>query len=301
MLQFEWMGLPLFKAGDFSITVGQVLAFCAVLIATLIISKIARLAMRRLRSREFVFSSAQLYALERLVHYLILLAGFVVALSAIGMDVSKLAIIAGALGIGIGLGLQNIVNNFVSGLVILFERSLKVGDFIELANGLVGEVKEINMRSTLIRTNDNVDILIPNAEVIGNQLTNWTLEENIRRFRIEFGVAYGSDKELVKKAALEAAEAVPYTLNKPGRESAVWMTGFGDSALNFVLGVWVSPEQVKRPTALTSDYLWAIDDAFRKYKIEIPFPQRDLHLRSARVPVAFKSADPESNHSGVED
>ncbi len=291
MLQFEWMGLPLFKAGEFSITVGQLLVFFAVLLATLLISKVARLAIGRLRSREFVFSSAQLYALERLVHYLILLAGFVVALSTIGIDVSKLAIIAGALGIGIGLGLQNIVNNFVSGLVILFERSLKVGDFIELSNGLVGEVKEINMRSTLIRTNDNVDILIPNAEVIGNQLTNWTLEENIRRFRIEFGVAYGSDKELVKKAALEAAASVPYTLDMPGRNAAVWMTGFGDSSLNFILGVWVSPEQVKRPTALTSDYLWAIDDAFRKYKIEIPFPQRDLHLRSAQAPLALKHSE----------
>ncbi len=281
MLQFEWLSFPLFKTGEFTITVGQVFAFFLVLLVTLIISKVVRMAMRRLRSREFVFSSAQLYALERIVHYVILVVGFVVALSTVGIDVGKLAILAGALGIGIGLGLQNIVNNFVSGLVILFERSLKVGDFIELSNGLVGEVKEINMRSTLIRTNDNVDILIPNAEVIGNQLTNWTLEENIRRFRISFGVAYGSDKDVVKKAALEAAESVPYTLNKPGRETSVWMTGFGDSSLDFILAVWVSPEQVKRPTALTSDYLWAIDDAFRKYGIEIPFPQRDLHLRSA--------------------
>ncbi|MDX1453182.1 MAG: mechanosensitive ion channel [Oleiphilaceae bacterium] len=295
MFQFEWLSFPLFKAGEFAITFGQILAFLLVIIATLLISKLVRLAMRRLRSREFVFSQAQLYALERLVHYLILLAGFVVALSTVGIDVSKLAIIAGALGIGIGLGLQNIVNNFVSGLVILFERSLKVGDFIELANGLVGEVKEINMRSTLIRTNDNVDILIPNAEVIGNQLTNWTLEENIRRFRVPFGVAYGSDKELVKKAALEAATNVPYTLDKPGRQAQVWMTGFGDSSLNFILAVWVSPEQVKRPTALTSDYLWAIDDAFRKYDIEIPFPQRDLHLRSAGVPLELRQVNANSD------
>ncbi|TNC81102.1 MAG: potassium transporter KefA [Oleiphilus sp.] len=293
MFEFEWLSFALFKSGDYAITLGQIMAFFLVLIVTLIISKVIRMAMHRLRSREFVFSAAQIYALERIVHYLILVVGFVVALSTVGIDVGKLAILAGALGIGIGLGLQNIVNNFVSGLVILFERSLKVGDFIELSNGLVGEVKEINMRSTLIRTNDNVDILIPNAEVIGNQLTNWTLEENIRRFRIAFGVAYGSDKQAVKKAALEAADSVPYTLDRAGRETSVWMTGFGDSSLDFTLAVWVSPEQVKRPTALTSDYLWALDDAFRKYGIEVPFPQRDLHLRSAESVISVHNQNRE--------
>ncbi|WP_075188269.1 mechanosensitive ion channel family protein [Teredinibacter haidensis] len=275
-----WLEFELIRIGDFSFTLARLLSFFLIIIVTFVASKIVQRGLKRLYGRGAAMTGAQLYALGRILHYFILAAGFLMAVSALGVNVSKLTILAGALGVGIGLGLQNIVNNFVSGLVILLERSLKVGDFIELSAGVVGEVLEINMRSTLIRTNDNVDILVPNAELIGGMVTNWTLEENIRRFRIPFGVAYGSDKSLVKKAVLEAAISVPYTLSKKGREPIVWMTGFGDNSLNFVLGVWVSPEQVKAPTTLTSDYLWAIDDAFHKYKIEIPFPQRDIHLRS---------------------
>lgn len=283
MLDWAWLDQPLFSSESFTLNIGQVLAFILVLVLTWLVSKMIRNALNRFAKANHSMTNAHVYTLGRFVHYAILVVGFVFALSFIGIDFSKLAIVAGALGIGIGLGLQNIVNNFVSGLVILMEKSLKVGDFIELQSNLCGEVIEVNMRSTLIRTNDNVDILVPNAELIGGMVTNWTLEENIRRFRIRFGVAYGSDKEQVKKAALEAADKVAYTLKVPGREPQVWMTGFGDSSLDFVLGVWVSPGQVKRPTALASDYLWALDDALRKYAIEIPFPQRDLHLRSGFV------------------
>lgn len=275
-----WFETKLINLIGFSLTIGQLLLFLLVILLTLLLSRSIRAALKKLKKKENAITNAQVYALGRFIHYAILVTGFVIAVSFLGIDLSKLAIVAGALGIGIGLGLQNIVNNFVSGIVILLERSLKVGDFIELNNTLVGEVIEINMRATLVRTNDNVDILIPNADLIGNMVTNWTLEENIRRFRIPFSVAYGSDKALVKKAALEAANNVSYTLHVNGKEPLVWMTGFGDSSLDFILGIWVSPEQVKRPTSLSSDYLWAIDDAFQRYGIEIPFPQRDLHIRS---------------------
>jgi small-conductance mechanosensitive channel len=281
----EWLTFKIIDFGGFLLTLDQLLMFFLVIALTFIISRSVRKGLNRLNKRANALNGPQIYTMSRFIHYIILVVGFLFSLSVIGIDVSKLTIMAGALGIGIGLGLQNIVNNFVSGLVILLEKSLKVGDFIEIQNGLVGEVAEVNMRATLIRTNDNVDILIPNAELIGGMVTNWTLQDNIRRFRISFGVAYGSDKELVKKAVLEAAKNVDYTLYMPGRDPVVWMTGFGDSSLNFVLGVWVNPSQVKRPTALTSDYLWAIDDAFRKYNIEIPFPQRDLHLRSSNVEI----------------
>jgi len=294
-MAIDWLSFELVRIGDFKFTVFQLFSFMLIIVATLIVSRIVRSALRGLQRRGSDITSAQIYALGRILHYTILVVGFLMALSVVGLNVGKLAFMAGALGVGIGLGLQGIVNNFVSGLVILLERSLKVGDFIELASGVVGEVIEIHMRATLIRTNDNVDILIPNAELIGGMVTNWTLEEAVRRFRVPFSVAYGSDKELVRKAALEAALSVKYTLNKVGREPVVWMNGFGDSSLNFVLGVWVTPEQVKRPTALTSDYLWAIDDAFRKYRIEIPFPQRDLHLRSSAATLttrALAAVDP---------
>ncbi|KMT63656.1 mechanosensitive ion channel family protein [Catenovulum maritimum] len=276
----EWWHYKILNIGEFSLELSQLILAVCIVIFTFIFSAVLRKILVRVAKSEAVISTVQIYIINRILHYIIIVVGFVIALSALGINFSKLALIASALGIGIGLGLQGIVNNFVSGLAILLEKSLKVGDFIELASGLTGEVIEVNMRATLIRTNDNVDILIPNAELTNGLVTNWTLEENTRRFRIPFGVAYGSDKNLVKQAVLEAANSVPYTLNEKGREPIVWMTGFGDSSLNFTLGVWVGHEQVKRPTALTSDYLWAIDDALRRHKIEIPFPQRDLHIRT---------------------
>jgi small-conductance mechanosensitive channel len=286
-----WLELDstLIKFGEYSVSYAQLLTAVLVILATYVISALVRRGLMRIGRGDREITNAQIYAISRILHYVILVVGFVVAISSLGIPVGKLALLASALGIGIGLGLQGIVNNFVCGLAILLEKSLKIGDFIELSSGVTGEVKAIHMRATLVRTNDNVDILIPNAELVNSNVTNWTLEENVRRFRIPFGVAYGTDKTLVKKAVLEAANSVPYTLKTPGREPAVWMTGFGDSSLDFVLGVWVSADQVKRPTALSSDYLWAIDDAFRKYQIEIPFPQRDLHFRSRSFDVDAES------------
>ncbi|RXE87187.1 mechanosensitive ion channel domain-containing protein [Pseudoalteromonas sp. A757] len=289
-VDIPWLDQKLFSLGKFSLEVGEALSFIAVIVATLVISKILRLAFNRLASRQGVIQHTSAYVIGRIIHYIVLFIGLIIALTALGFEITELALVASALGVGIGLGLQGLVNNFVSGLVLLLEKTVKVGDFVELTNGVVGEVIAIHMRSTWIRTNDNVDLLIPNSEMVSNTITNWTMSDKYRRFRIPFSVAYGSDKEKVERAALEAAKNVQYTLNTPGREATVWMTGFGDSSLNFTLGVWVQPEQVKRPTALVSDYLWAIDDAFRKYQIEIPFPQRDLHLRSG-----FSMEKPDEN------
>lgn len=281
--------------GDYSLETSQVLTFFFILLATFFIALIIRKTFKRLSRRKKVFAAPQIYMISRFSHYLIWVIGFVIALSALGIDFSKLALVASALGVGIGLGLQGIVNNFVSGLAILLEKSVKVGDFIELDSGVTGEVMEIHMRATLIRTNDNVDILIPNADLTNGKLINWTLEETVRRFRIPFGVAYGSDKEIVKIAALEAAKNVEYTLDNAKKKPLVWMTGFGESSLDFVLAVWVEADNVKRPSSLTSDYLWAIDDAFRKYNIEIPFPQRDLHFRSCQNPLKLSNENSDCN------
>ncbi len=208
-----------------------------------------------------------------------------IALSSIGLDFSNLALVAGALSVGIGFGLQSIVNNFVSGLIILFEHTLRVGDYIELDTGLTGTVKSINVRSTLINTNDNIDIVVPNSEFVTTRLTNWTLGERILRVRIPFGVAYGSDKDTVKKAALEAAAEVQYTLtHMKGREPDVWLVEYGDNSLNFLLLVWVNRQGARRPTRTRAAYLWALETKLAEHGIEIPFPQRDLHLRSGWPP-----------------
>ncbi|VUD42536.1 Mechanosensitive channel MscK [Thalassocella blandensis] len=279
----EWWNKEIFWLGEYTLTLSQLVTALVVFIATFIVSSFIRRALSSVASKRTHIHPAQIYVITRILHYIILATGILIAVSLLGVNVGKLTLVASALGIGIGLGLQGIVNNFVSGLILLLEKSVKVGDFIELNSGIAGEVLAIHMRATLVRTNDNVDILIPNSQLIGDSVTNWTHEDNIRRFRIPFGVAYGSDKNLVKQAVLEATHNVPHTLVSDVYKPNVFMTGFGDSSLDFVLAVWVNADQVKRPAGLFSDYLWAIDDAFRKYKIEIPFPQRDLHVRSSHV------------------
>ncbi|MEO1580261.1 MAG: mechanosensitive ion channel domain-containing protein [Pseudomonadota bacterium] len=211
----------------------------------------------------------------------LLFAAVMLAMNAIGIDLTALAVFSGAIGVGIGFGLQSIFSNLMAGIILLLEKSVKVGDFIEFDNGLRGKVREINVRATLVTTNDNVDILVPNEEFIRTRVTNWTLREGYRRVRIPFGVAYGTDKELVKKAALEAAEAVPHRLTGPhAKEPEVWLMNFGASSLDFELVIWLRPESVKRPSRVIADYNWALEDALTKYGIEIPFPQRDLHVRT---------------------
>jgi potassium efflux system protein len=174
-----------------------------------------------------------------------IIIAILIALQVVGVNLTALTILSGTLGIGIGFGLQAIFSNFVSGLIILIEKSVKVGDFIELQSGVTGLVREINIRSTLVTTNDNVDILVPNEEFIKAQVINWTLREARRRTHVPFGVAYGSDKELVRKAGFEAADEVEWTLKgMPGRSPQVWLTKFGDSALEFELVVWFTDAAV---------------------------------------------------------
>jgi small-conductance mechanosensitive channel len=251
----------------------------------MLLSRIIRIAIRRVSESDYSGTQASMYTVGRLTHYAIIIFAIFIALTSIGLDFSSLALVAGALSVGIGFGLQSIVNNFVSGLIILFEHSLRVGDYIELDTGLTGTVKAINVRSTLINTNDNIDIVVPNSEFVTTRLTNWTLGERILRVRIPFGVAYGSDKDLVRKAAMEAAAEVSFTLtNMKGREPDVWLVDFGDNSLNFLLLVWVNRQGAKRPTRTRAAYLWALETTLTKYGIEIPFPQRELHLRSGWPP-----------------
>jgi len=268
-----------FSIGEAPVTGGDILRIMIILGVAFLLSRTIRYAMRRVSRGEQAGTQASLYTVSRLAHYTIVIVAMLIALSSIGLDFSSLAIVAGALGVGIGFGLQSIVSNFVSGLIILFEHSLRVGDYIELDTGLTGTVKAINVRSTLIRTNDNIDIVVPNSEFVTTRLTNWTLGEHFLRVRIPFGVAYGSDKDLVKKAALEAAANVTYTLkHMRGRDPDVWLVEFGDSSLNFLLLVWVNRQGAERPTRTRAAYLWELETKFREYGIEIPFPQRDLNL-----------------------
>ena len=207
-----------------------------------------------------------------------------VALHLVGVNLGALTFFSGALGVGIGFGLQSVFSNFISGVILLMEKTLKVGDFIELQGGLSGLVKEINFRSTVLTTNDNIDIIVPNEAFIKNQLINWTHMDAKRRIHVPFGVAYGTPKELVEKAGLEAAQSLPWTFDDKGdRKPQVWLVKFGDFRLEFELIVWLTDEAVLRPQRVMADYVWQIHSALERHKITIPVPQRDLHLRTPEV------------------
>lgn len=255
---------------------GTVLLVLLIWVAT----QVSKLAHARLQQSKSLNPSMR-SLVSQLVRLGTLFFAAMIALNAIGVDLTALAVFSGAVGVGIGFGLQAIFSNLMSGAIMLIEGSVSVGDFVELESGVTGEVKEINTRATLITTNDRVDILVPNSQFINGTVTNWTLREKHRRTRIPFGVAYGTDKDLVKKAALEAAASLPHELKgKDARAPEVWLVGFGESSLDFELVLWLHPDAVKRPMAVLAEYNWAIETALKKYNIEIPFPQRDLHIRS---------------------
>ena len=213
-------------------------------------------------------------AVGTIVRYLILVLGFIIVLQTVGIDLSTLSILAGALGIGIGFGLQNITNNFVSGIVILFERPIKVGDRIEVGE-IAGDVVKISLRSTTILTNDNITIIVPNSKFISSTIINWSHNDRKVRFNIPIGVSYESDPEQVKALLLKVAEEETTILKKPAPD--VIFTEFADSSLNFNLRVWTK-KHITTPQILESKLYFQIFRIFKENKIEIPFPQRDLHI-----------------------
>jgi small-conductance mechanosensitive channel len=196
-------------------------------------------------------------------------------LSIAGFDVSNLAIIAGALSVGIGFGLQNIVSNFVSGLILLFERPVKSGDWVEVGS-TVGFIEKIKIRATRIKTFDNAEILVPNSELLSNHVKNWTLSNSIGRVTIKVGVAYGTDTQKVKKILLQVAKDHKQVINHSPYESNVVFREFGDSSLNFELRVMI--KDIKNIIQVLSDLNFEVDRIFRESDISIPFPQRDLHI-----------------------
>ncbi|HXH02393.1 MAG TPA: mechanosensitive ion channel domain-containing protein [Candidatus Competibacteraceae bacterium] len=273
-----WAGESLFKIAGIPVTMLGLLRITLILFVAWWVSHGLRRALKRAGERRDSATQALFYTIGRLSHYLIIILGLMIGLTSIGFDFTNFALVAGAVILGVGFGLRAILFNFVAGLILLVDRSLKVGDFIELDSGLAGEVQAINMRSTLIRTNDDVDIVVPNSEFINAKIVNWTLEEGPRRIHVPFRVAYGSDIERVRQVALEVADRLPYTAKE--RTSGVWLVDFGENSLDYELVVWITPAAVKRPGAVYAAYKGEIETILRKYGIEVPIPQRDLRLRS---------------------
>jgi small-conductance mechanosensitive channel len=274
----DYLNYPLIKQeGSFKVSiVSLILLILIISIATLISRYTRRFLKKRVLPRFHIEIGLQ-YTLLRLVHYLIIALGVLYALKVgFSVDLTSVAVILGFLSVGIGFGLQYAAADIASGFILLFERPIRIGDWLALEGGVEGRVENISLRSTVLVTNENMAVIMPNSKLVQNKFVNYSYGTQNVRLNIPIGVAYGSDLEQVSTALLEAARSVKEVLSDPA--PIVHFADFGDSALNLQIRLWIS-EPRKHPQ-ISSKVNFAINQAFRKYNIEIPFPQRDIHIRS---------------------
>jgi small-conductance mechanosensitive channel len=266
------------KVGALSLTLGGVLAFVLTIVIAPILGRFINLILD-----QGVFPRTELprgvpYAVKTLVRYAVFTLAFLAALAAAGVQLSQLSILLGGLGVGVGLGLQDVVKNFAAGLTLLLERRVHVGDVVQVrGSDIFGRVLEIGMRASVVRNWDGAEVVVPNADLVASAVTNWTLSDQLRRIEIPVGVAYGTDPERVVALLLEVAHQHSDVLKHPPTQAL--FQGFGDSSLDFLLRAW-SDAVYDRTLAIRSDLVIAIHSALREAGITIPFPQRDLHLAS---------------------
>lgn len=269
----EAFNRSLFKVGSSNFSLFSVLSILFYLIILYFVSSRIRSLMLKRFAR---FHNSKIETVSVLLHYFILTVGTLVILQSAGLDLSTLTVLAGAIGIGLGFGLQNVANNFISGLIILFERPIKVGDRIELSE-IMGQVMRIGLRSTTVLTNDNISIIIPNADFISNNVINWNHTDDIVRLRLPIGVSYNSDPKRVVEVLEAAIKNVDGVLID--RKSDVILDSFDESSIKFFVRVWTK-DLSKKPGILKHNVNMAIWEALKKEKISIPFPQMDLHVKS---------------------
>ena len=271
------LDVALFQMGETTVTLGTLLSALALIVLFLYLTgRVRRWIVNSLLVRAGMDVGAR-EATGTIIRYLLIVVGFIVIMQTLGIDLTILNVLAGTLGIGLGFGLQNIVNNFVSGLIILFERPIKVGDRIEVGN-VHGRVTRIGARSATVLTNDNIAIIVPNLKFITDNVVNWSHSDEMVRFRIPVTVASDSDVQLVERLLLEAARSVAEVLAEPG--PGVRLLRFGENGLDFELRAW-SSALIQRKGFLTSKLNHAIHAQFTAHGIQIPNPQRDIHIRSA--------------------
>jgi len=272
----EFLGVTLFSLNNTPVTILSLIIFLLFLIAFSILAGVVKRVLNKRILKKFVKDSGLRYTLSRISQYIIVVIGVLVSFQFLGIDLTGLAVIFGFLSVGIGFGLQNITSNFISGLIVLFERPISVGDRV-IVSGIEGDVEEINIRSTKVKTLDNISIIVPNSEFVSKDVVNYSHGDPTFRLAIDVGVSYGSDLDMVLKALNEIAEDSEYVLKNPPHD--VHLRSFGDSAWNMKLLVWVG--DVKDKYAVTNQLNQSIVRKFAEYGIEIPFPQRDLHVRSS--------------------
>jgi small-conductance mechanosensitive channel len=269
--------------GSLTLSLGAVLAFALTIWLSVVVSRFVRFVLAEDVYPRVRLAPGMPYALSTLTHYAVLALGVLMALAASGMQLDRFALLAGAFGVGIGFGLQNVVNNFVSGLILLFERPVKVGDVVQVGS-FAGEVRRIGIRSSTLRTGDGADVILPNGDLIASPVTNWTLSDRTRRIDLTVGVAYGTDPERVLALLRGVAVNHPLVLEHPA--PLALFTSFGDSALTFVLQCWT--DRIDKLGATRSELAVQINAALRAAGIDIPFPQRDLRLTGAPLAITLR-------------
>jgi small-conductance mechanosensitive channel len=266
---------PLFEVGNNRYSLSLIVTLIVVSVAVFWVSRaVSNLINRRLLVR-LGFDRGSRAVVTTIIRYLLTAIGFVIVLQTAGVNLSSLTLFAGVLGIGLGFGLQNLASNFVSGLTLLVEQPIRVGDFIEI-DKLLGTVESISIRSTTVRTLDGVFVIVPNIRFVENNIINWSYRDPRCRLHVPVGVAYGSDTLIVTEALLAAARKDPKVLTDPSPR--VWFKRFGDSALDFELLVWINQPTEIEP--IKSSLYFTIDRELRQRSIEVPFPQQDLNIRN---------------------
>jgi small-conductance mechanosensitive channel len=262
------------RRGAISFSLGDILVLVLTVWVAFLLSRFIRFVLDEDVYPRIGLTLGLSYMISSLLHYVILFLGFLLAIAALGVDLNKVTVLAGAFGVGLGFGLQGVVNNFVSGLIVLFERPISVGDVIQMGE-LGGEVRRIGIRSTTVRTPEGAEVIVPNASLVAEKVTNWTLSDQMRRIDVSVGVAYGNAPDKVLELLHGVAAAHPLILKEP--KPVAFFIGFGDSALNFELRTWTN--RFDQWVAIRSELSVALYEALRTAGIEIPFPQHEVRLR----------------------
>lgn len=279
---FSPLEKTLFTLGETPINSYGILKFLFVILIFYLTGLQAKKYIIKYGHRQKKIQAAGIYTLSRLVFYFFLMTGILFAFMLTGINLTTFNFIAGALGIGIGFGLQSIFNNFISGILILLEKNIRIGDILELESGEVGEVIEINVRNTLLQSVDGIDILIPNSEFITKKISNRTLLDKTRRLHIPFSVSYNTDKEFLKKILLAGINEVPMTVQTPRKNTELWLIKLGDSRLEFEMIIWINEYiDFKRDMSAKAYYSWLIHSILVSNNIEIPYPKREIYIKES--------------------
>lgn len=277
----EILNYPLFSLGQSPITIFGILKFLLVFWLGFYLGRLYRRRIERINGHGINLTAENRAIISNLGYYAIVIGTVVVGLSVLGINLTSLAFIAGAISVGVGFGLQNIVSNFISGIILMFEKSVRIGDLIQLPTGEQGRVREIRMRATTVTTFDSIDILVPNSTFISQNVVNLTYQDGVRRLMVRFGTAYGSNVEEVQRVILDKVNSsdLIFVRDRPDNAPQVRLTALGASSLDFALVVWIDVSADAPAASYEHQFLPLIYEALNEAGISIPFPQMDVHVK----------------------